>query len=90
MSDFNLSEKEKSFGNIHEYNETTKEFKDTPTNFHYPKEEVKEFIRLSLEEDNDFYDREIRDKDLDKEEIVEICFKFFINRINKLAGDKLI
>ena len=52
--------------------------------------DVKEFIRNLKEEDWDFYDKYIRDKDLDKEEIVEVCFKYFNKKIDKLAGKDLI
>lgn len=61
----------------------------TGKEFNFSGEKVKEFIQLLKEEDNDFYDREIRDQDLDREEIVEVCFKFFNERIKKLSGDKL-
>ena len=36
------------------------------------------------EEDNAFYDDNVRDRDLDKEEVVEVCFECFKKRINKI------
>ena len=53
-------------------------------------EKVKKAIKILKEEDNYFYDENIRDQDLNKEEIVEECFNYFKKEIDKIFGEKLI
>lgn len=90
MSEFNLSEKRKGLFQRIE----NEEFKDTLSSSEYEKifyeieMQDKEFIKRLKEEDWGFYDKYIRDQDLDKEEIVKVCFDYINNRIEKLAGDK--
>ena len=52
-------------------------------------EDVREKVKELNEEDNSFYDENIRDKDLDKHEIIEICFNYFKNRTKEIFGEKL-
>ena len=86
--EFNLSEKRKDFL------KSLIGMKDTPMDMIIInsiicviQDQDKEFIKLLKDEDYEFYDKYIRDQDLDKDEIVKVCFDYFDKKIDKLAGD---